>query len=92
MCSHCFKVLLDKIIFKIWEIKHREWFIARRLPHIRVPFKVYIMEESKVLEIVMHLESTPRWSESSVGDRAGAISTCCSHTIITGDNKEKDGA
>ena len=32
-----FKVLLDQVSFTIGPEKHKEWFIAALLPHIRTP-------------------------------------------------------
>jgi Tfp pilus assembly protein PilN len=49
-------------------VHHREWLIARLLPHIQFLLtEQKVMTQVEVVEIVMHLEDTPRGIEKSVG-------------------------
>jgi len=63
-----FKILLDRPMFHIQDIQHREWFIVGLLPHIHVPLtQQKVMTQAKVVEIAMHLEATPRGGKTSIG-------------------------
>ena len=61
-----FKVLLDQVSFTIGPEKHKEWFIAALLPHIRTPLmQQKVADQQEALETTMKLETTP------VGDNSG---------------------
>jgi len=64
-----FKVLMGQLSFDISDAKHKEWFIATILPHIRVPLTQHkIATQEKALYIAMKLEASP------IGDtRVGTV-------------------
>jgi hypothetical protein len=58
-----FKDVMGRLTFHIPNQQHREWFIARLLPHIRYPLiQPNVLSQPEALEIAMKLEA------SSVGD------------------------
>ena len=51
---------MGQVSFEIPPQKHKEWFIAALLLHIRLPLmQQKIMTQAKSLEIVMKLEASP---------------------------------
>lgn len=55
-----FKVLFDYVSFDIALQKHKEWFIATLLPHIKFPLmQQKIKIQAKALELAMKLEVSP---------------------------------
>ena len=53
-----FKKLMDKVIFSMSDVKHKEWFIVALVSHIRQPLIQQIIEmQSEALEIAMKLEA-----------------------------------
>lgn len=62
-----FKVLMGQVSFPILDAKHKEWFIATLLPHIRIPLTLQkVVLQAEALEIAMKLEASPT-GETSVG-------------------------
>ena len=62
-----FKTLMARFSFKMSDVKHKEWFIAALVPHIRQPLmqqKITTQDES--LEMAMKLEASPI-GQNSVG-------------------------
>jgi hypothetical protein len=56
-----FNLFLDRLMFHIQDVQHREWFIVGLLPHIQVPLtQKKVTTQVEVVEIVMCLEATPR--------------------------------
>ena len=62
-----FKVLLDQFSFTIGPMKHKEWFIAVLLPHIRTPLmQQKVADQQEALEIAMKLETAPTEDNSGI--------------------------
>jgi len=58
---------MGQVSFEISNAQHKEWFIAVRLPHIRVPLtQRKITMQPDALEISMKLEASPI-GETGVG-------------------------
>ena len=52
--------MLDQVSFTIGQEKHKEWFIAELLPHIRTPLmQQKVADQQEALEIAMKLETNP---------------------------------
>jgi hypothetical protein len=63
-----FKVLMDRFTFQIPDAEHREWFIARLLPHVRIPLtQQKVATQFEALEIAMKLEATTPAIDSNLG-------------------------
>jgi hypothetical protein len=61
-----FKDLMGRLTFQISDQQHKEWFIARLVPHIHRPLiQQKVASHPEALEIAMKLES------SLVGDSGG---------------------
>ena len=55
-------------MFQIHDVEHWEWFIVGLLPHIWVSLIQWkVKTQVGVVDIVMHLEVTPRGEEISIG-------------------------
>ena len=50
---------MAKVIFYMYDVQHKEWFIVLLLPHIRVPLTHQnIMSQFEALEISLKLEAS----------------------------------
>ena len=59
---------MTKVILRISDVQHKEWFIFVLLSHIRVPLmQPNIVSQSKALELAMKLEA------SSVGENSAGM-------------------
>ena len=55
-----FKALIDQVNFEFAPKKHKEWFIAALLPHIRLPLMQHKLQmQDDALEMAMKLEDSP---------------------------------
>jgi hypothetical protein len=60
-----FKILLDGIMFQIQDMQHREFIIAKLLPHIQFSLTQHkVTTQAKAVEILMCLEATPKGGET----------------------------
>ena len=58
---------MARVIFKMSDVQHKEWFIAALVLHIRQPLmQQKIMTWNEALEMVMKLEASPI-GETAVG-------------------------
>ena len=52
--------MMDKVIFEMSDVQHKELFLATLVPHIRIPLmQQNIATRTEDLEIVMNLEASP---------------------------------
>ena len=55
-----FKMLMAKVSFQMFDVQHKEWFIAALLPHIHEPLVHQNIESQKeALELAMKLHPSP---------------------------------
>ena len=59
---------MAKVSFHMFDVQHKEWFIASLLPHIRVP----LMQE-KIVFYVKALELTMMLETSLVGETSAGM-------------------
>ena len=51
---------MAKVIFRMSDVQHKEWFIAVLLPYIQIPLmQQQIVSQIEYLEIAMKLQSSP---------------------------------
>jgi len=61
------QVFLDHLRFQILDAQHKEWFIARLLPHICITLtQQKFPSHSEALETTMKLESSPARRKNNI--------------------------